>query len=506
VGYLFDKFDLTGAGITKSVVDTGAGEKIVFEFTAGQGGTAATTVLTPTGNIAATNVQDAISELDSEKADAGPTHPAQTASSTAFTPAGGVQATTVQGAIQELDSEKSNVGHTHAPQTAATTAFTPSVNISANSVQAAIEEVYAEKASATHGHAASEVTFSAVGGIAATDVQAAIAELDSEKSNVGHTHAAQSATDTPFTASGSIAASNVQGAIQELDSEKADVGHTHPAPNAADVVFTATAEVSATTVAAAIAEIYAEKQPLNSQLTSVGSVGVNGFLARTATNTVTPRTLTAGSSKVAVTNGDGAAGNPTVDVTEANLSLNNIGGTLGVAKGGTGKTTLTANSVLVGAGTGAVGEIAPSTSGNVLTSNGTAWVSSPPASGGSVTSINGQTGAVVDTALYAIGSFVRGRPKNGTSYAANSTVAGSSLWATEGTYYPWNAGTTDFLIGIIYDNGGALAPNWITVASTLVNVGTWRCITAANNLGTSVQGDYINSTSPSMCGLWVRIS
>ena len=46
-----------------------------------------------------------------------------------------------------------------------------------------------------------------------------------------------------------------------------------------------------------------------------------------------------------------------------------------VANGGTGSTTLTTNSVLLGNGTSAVQLIAPSTSGNVLTSNGTTWAS-----------------------------------------------------------------------------------------------------------------------------------
>lgn len=45
--------------------------------------------------------------------------------------------------------------------------------------------------------------------------------------------------------------------------------------------------------------------------------------------------------------------------------------TVTVPYGGTGRTSLTANGVLVGAGTGAINVVAPGTSGYVLTSNGT---------------------------------------------------------------------------------------------------------------------------------------
>lgn len=62
------------------------------------------------------------------------------------------------------------------------------------------------------------------------------------------------------------------------------------------------------------------------------------------------------------------------------LSGSDVSGTLGVANGGTGASTLTANAVLLGNGTSAPGTVAPSTNGNVLTSNGTTWVSSVPAS------------------------------------------------------------------------------------------------------------------------------
>jgi hypothetical protein len=58
------------------------------------------------------------------------------------------------------------------------------------------------------------------------------------------------------------------------------------------------------------------------------------------------------------------------------VSLTNA---LGVASGGTGATTLSANSVLIGNGTSAVTAVAPGTTGNTLTSNGTTWTSAAAA-------------------------------------------------------------------------------------------------------------------------------
>lgn len=59
-----------------------------------------------------------------------------------------------------------------------------------------------------------------------------------------------------------------------------------------------------------------------------------------------------------------------------------VTGTLGVANGGTGATTLSANAVLLGNGTSAVQTVAPGTTGNVLVSDGTTWVSQAPAASG----------------------------------------------------------------------------------------------------------------------------
>lgn len=53
-----------------------------------------------------------------------------------------------------------------------------------------------------------------------------------------------------------------------------------------------------------------------------------------------------------------------------------------VANGGTGSITLPSKQVLIGNGTSAPTGVAPGTSGNLLTSNGTDWISAaPPATG-----------------------------------------------------------------------------------------------------------------------------
>lgn len=82
------------------------------------------------------------------------------------------------------------------------------------------------------------------------------------------------------------------------------------------------------------------------------------------------------------TTGAGASGTWGISVSG---NAANVTGTVAVANGGTGATTLTANNVLLGNGTSAVQAVAPGNSGNVLTSNGTSWVSQAPAGGSGFT-------------------------------------------------------------------------------------------------------------------------
>jgi hypothetical protein len=101
--------------------------------------------------------------------------------------------------------------------------------------------------------------------------------------------------------------------------------------------------------------------------------------------------------------------------------------------------------------------------------------------GGGVTSLNGETGAITNTDLYAIGSYVNGRPANGTSYVVNNTVAGSILFSASTTSTVYRTDTAAWTAG---------------VNQNLVTVGTWRCVSAAGGAGGLSM----------FSGLWVRIS
>ena len=102
---------------------------------------------------------------------------------------------------------------------------------------------------------------------------------------------------------------------------------------------------------------------------------INNGLADTVTvknTTGTGIDVPAGKSMWVYNNGTNV-----VDVTNHMTSLT-LGSALPVASGGTGSTTLTANNVLLGNGTSALQAVAPGSSGNLLTSNGTTWTSAAP--------------------------------------------------------------------------------------------------------------------------------
>lgn len=69
---------------------------------------------------------------------------------------------------------------------------------------------------------------------------------------------------------------------------------------------------------------------------------------------------------------------------------------ISVVNGGTGTSTLVTNSVIIGNGTSTVQFIAPGNTGNVLTSNGASWISSPPSNSNTYSlGLNSTLGGIV---------------------------------------------------------------------------------------------------------------
>jgi len=134
-----------------------------------------------------------------------------------------------------------------------------------------------------------------------------------------------------------------------------------------------------------------------------GKIALGGDLAGTNSSASTPVI-----SDNAITSGK-IANLAVTDAKIVGVSGSKVTGTVGVANGGTGASTLTANNVLLGNGTSALQVVAPGASGNVLTSNGTTWSSSAPQNlantiSGQVQVANGGTGMAslaLNGAIYA---------------------------------------------------------------------------------------------------------
>jgi hypothetical protein len=157
----------------------------------------------------------------------------------------------------------------------------------------------------------------------------------------------------------------------------------------------------------------------------------------------------------------------------ANLSAINASnvasGTLAVARGGTGANTLTANNVVLGNGTSAVQFVAPGTTGNILTSNGTTWTSA--AAGGGFAA-----GTVM---LFAQTSAPTGWTKNTTTGDNSALRVVTGTASTGGSVAFTSAFASQAVSGSI---GNTTATNQAQTATNQAQTATNQAFTPAGSV------------------------
>lgn len=181
-------------------------------------------------------------------------------------------------------------------------------------------------------------------------------------------------------------------------------------------------------------------------VTSVSMGSANGFTGSVTDPTTTPF-IEVGTSVVGILVGDGVGVAAAVAGDFPTLNQNTTGsaatlttprsiygasfngsadlaGPVTVPFGGTGLATLTANNVILGNGTSTPNFVAPGTSGNVLTSNGTTWTSAAPSGGGT------PGGSTTQLQYNNAGAFggIAGATWNGTLL----TLPNTSVFASSG--------------------------------------------------------------------------
>jgi hypothetical protein len=224
---------------------------------------------------------------------------------------------------------------------------------------------------------------------------------------------------------------------------------------------------------------------LNADLLAVENLATNGMVARTATNTWTTRTLTAGTN-ISITNGDGVSGNPTITNTMANPTLGfspgsstilhfvNPGGSTVIFQAGTGvalSATSTTMTISASEVDGSISNEGSLTAANGLTSD--------------AAKIHSNTSTSTDITLQLDG-FTRLVTGNTISF----TQQHAHWIASTGQLYGPTVGMT-FIAGTGISFTGSTDDN-LRISST--NTGTVTSVGITAGAGISVSGSPITSS------------
>ena len=109
------------------------------------------------------------------------------------------------------------------------------------------------------------------------------------------------------------------GAVDSVFGRNGDVIAQPGDYSASQINFTPAGDIISADVQAAIQELDLEKVPAGAIINALASFDSDGLLTQTSTGNFTSREITAASAKVSITNGNGVAGNPSIDIVEANI-------------------------------------------------------------------------------------------------------------------------------------------------------------------------------------------
>lgn len=151
----------------------------------------------------------------------------------------------------------------------------------------------------------------------------------------------------------------------------------------------------------------------------------NQALSADLSSLTTETTIASDDYVVMIDNTDSGSGKITLSNFEGAITLDNLGGTLGVSKGGTGATSLTDGGVLLGSGTGAITAMSVLADGEMIVGDGT---TDPVA----------ESGATLRTSIgVSIGSDVQAYSANldtlSTAFTPASASGAASLGFAEDT-------------------------------------------------------------------------